>query len=81
MKPGLLIAFIVTLPLFSAETASYQPPEPPLGTGPYKAVMEFDSSLPTHTEYRLKEPATLRAASANTEIGLSCKLHSALLTT
>jgi type 1 glutamine amidotransferase/dienelactone hydrolase len=39
-------------------TGLYQPASVPQGTGPFKAIMEMDSTLPTHTIYR---PANLKA--------------------
>lgn len=38
--------------------STYVSPDTPLGTGAYKAIMEADSGLPTHTIYR---PANLKA--------------------
>ena len=40
----------------------YAPPDTPLGTGAYKAVMEVDAGLPTHTVYRPKDMAKALAA-------------------
>ncbi len=39
-------------------TVPYRTPETPMGTGAYKAIMEMEASLPTHTIYR---PAKLKA--------------------
>lgn len=48
--------------LLTAQTPSssipYVTPDTPFGTGAYKAIMEVDPSLPTHTVYR---PAKLAA--------------------
>jgi dienelactone hydrolase len=55
------IALMLAAPVLSAETAVYQSPETPLGSGPYKAVMVSDPSLPTHTEYRPKDLPALGA--------------------
>jgi dienelactone hydrolase len=38
----------------------YVTPDTPFGTGAYKAVMEVDAGLPTHTVYRPKDLAALR---------------------
>jgi hypothetical protein len=40
------------------EPAQNVPPDTPMGTGPFPAIMEQDPGLPTHTEYR---PADLAA--------------------
>ena len=59
MKPTVFATLVFATQLSSADIAAYMPPETPLGTGPYKAIMESDSSLPTHTEYRPKDLAAL----------------------
>ena len=43
-------------------TRPYVTPDTPLGTGAYKAVMEVDASLPTHTIYHPKDLAKALAA-------------------
>lgn len=58
-------ALLVVISLFFTDTAiaqapspssvSYVTPDTPQGTGPHKAIMEADPSLPTHTEYRPKD--------------------------
>ena len=35
----------------------YQPPETPLGSGPYKAIMATDNTLPAHVLYYPKDIA------------------------
>ena len=39
-----------------------QPPGASPGSGPYKAVMEMDASLPDHTIYRPEDPSALNGA-------------------
>jgi dienelactone hydrolase len=49
---GPLAATVAALSGASAAQPADPPPGAPLGSGPYKAVMEVDPSLPTHTIYR-----------------------------
>jgi len=41
-------------------TVPYHPSDTPLGTGAYKAIMEVDPTLPTHTVYRPKDLDALK---------------------
>jgi dienelactone hydrolase len=41
---------------------AYTPASTPIGTGPYKAIMEVDPRLPTHTVYRPADLAALKGA-------------------
>ena len=54
----LLVALFLAAPV--AAQMPYQSPDTPLGTGAYKAVMEVDASLPTHTIYHPKDLAALK---------------------
>ena len=42
------------------KAAAHVPPDTPMGTGAFPAVMEVDPTLPTHTVYRPKDLAALR---------------------
>ena len=46
----------------AAQTRGGAPPRPTTGSGPYKAVMEMDTSLPDHTVYRPENMAALNGA-------------------
>ena len=46
----------------AAQTRGGTPPRPTTGSGPYKAVMEMDTSLPDHTVYRPENMAALNGA-------------------
>ncbi len=43
----------------AAQTRGGAPPRPTTGSGPYKAVMEMDSTLPEHTIYRPQDMSAL----------------------
>ena len=59
MTKTLILAVLgVAALLPAAAQNAYVPPATPMGTGPYKALMEVDSGLPTHTVYR---PADMAA--------------------
>ena len=45
-----------------AQTRGGAPPRPNTGSGPYKAVMEMDSTLPDHTIYRPENLSALNGA-------------------
>jgi len=58
--------FSVTLPVLviftlnvAAQTRGGAPPRPITGSGPYKAAMEMDSTLPDHTIYRPEDMSAL----------------------
>ena len=52
------LAAWATIHAFAQTAVPYVAPETPFGTGPYKAIMEMDKSLTTHTVYR---PAKMEA--------------------
>ncbi len=56
----LLIAFSVAAQTIPAPSVPYVTPDTPLGTGAYKAVMEVEAGLPTHTVYHPKDLKALR---------------------
>src|ERR1035438_2492422 len=46
----------------AAQTRGGAPPRPITGSGPFKAVMEMDASLPDHTVYRPENLSALNGA-------------------
>ena len=49
-------------PVFPLAPPPYVTPDTPQGSGPYRAIMEVDASLPTHTLYHPKDLAALGRA-------------------
>ena len=56
-----LAAVAVLTWTLAAQTRGGAPQRPSPGSGPYKAVMEMDSTLPDHTIYRPEDMSTLNA--------------------
>lgn len=54
--------FAVSILNVAAQTRGGAPPRPTTGSGPYKAVMEMDGSLPDHTIYRPEDMSALNGA-------------------
>jgi hypothetical protein len=51
--------FVISALTLAAQTRGGGPPRPTTGSGPYKAVMEMDSTLPDHTIYRPEDMSAL----------------------
>jgi len=59
MGPVVLTALLVYSSTGAAQPRAGASPRPTTGSGPYKAVMEMDSSLPDHTVYRPEDMSAL----------------------
>ncbi len=60
MLAVLLAAIRVTAQTPTTPLVPYVSPETPIGTGAYKAIMEVDAGLPTHTIYHPKDLQALK---------------------